>query len=362
MATKLEKEYLSFNDIFISPQYSDIESREDIDTSSLLGPLKLELPIISANMPSITGVDMAVKLSEYGCLGILPRFDTIENAVTDFDHAYREVENLGFKSPIGVSVGVQPQDKERFKALHEAGARVFCIDVAHGDHILVKHMLEWIRNTYGKNYSKSIWNGKNLDINPILIAGNIASYSGLMNLKNWGADIAKVGIGPGSCCQTRRNTGVGVPQFGVFESINESYMGVNGKSLIPMISDGGVKFTGDIAKALIFADAVMLGRMVAGTSETPGCVYEDENGSFYKKFGGSASGENKVAHGDKNKFVEGHMTNVPFRGKVQYILSKIKEGLQSAMSYTGAKNMTEYKDYVIYGTMSSGGISESKLN
>lgn len=361
MATKLKKECLSFNEIFISPQYSDIESRENIDTSSLLGPLKLELPIISANMPSITGVDMAVKLSEYGCLGILPRFDTIENAVTDFDCAYREIENLGFKSPVGVSVGVQSHDKERFKALHEAGARLFCIDVAHGDHILVKNMLEWIRNIYGEYDSQECWDGKDLIIQPIVIAGNVASYSGLVNLKNWGADVVKVGIGPGEVCQTRRNTGVGVPQFGVLEEIHERCLAY-GTTLPPIISDGGVKFTGDISKALIFSDAVMLGKMIAGTVETPGCVYEDENGSFYKKFGGSASGENKVAHGGRNKFVEGHMTNVPFRGKVQYILNKIKEGLQSAMSYTGSRNIAEYKENVIYGTMSSGGMSESKLN
>jgi IMP dehydrogenase len=160
-----------------------------------------------------------------------------------------------------------------------------------------------------------------------------------------------------SACQTRRNTGVGVPQFSLLEDIFALT-----PEYIPIISDGGIKHTGDISKAMIFANAVMVARMIAGTSETPGCVYEDENGQFYKKFGGSASGEHKVSSGGRNKFVEGHMTNVPFRGKVKYILDKIREGLQSAMSYSGASNMAEYKEKVIYGEMSSGGVSESKLN
>ena len=364
MATKLERKYLSFNEVFIAPQYSDQPSRNVIDTSTQLGPIKLSLPVIAANMPSITGVDMAVKMSEYGCLGILPRFDSIENADENFIKANRKVEDNGFTSPIGVSVGVQEQDKERFEVLYNSGARLFCIDVAHGDHLLVKNMLKWIRDTYGNNDNRFEWNGHDRNISPILIAGNVASYSGMLNLKFWGADIIKVGIGPGECCQTRRNTGVGVPQFGILEELNTRFRHTHAGSvpLPPIISDGGIKFTGDIAKALIFSNAVMVGKMIAGTAETPGCVYEDENGGFYKKFGGSASGENKVAHGGKNKFVEGHMTNVPFRGKVQYILSKIKEGLQSSMSYTGVQNLPDYKTNVIYGEMSFGGASESKLN
>ena len=157
-----------------------------------------------------------------------------------------------------------------------------------------------------------------------------------------------------SACLTRSNTGVGVPQFGLLEDLSQL-------ENFPLISDGGIKHTGDIAKALIFADAVMIAKMIAGTTETPGKVYEDENGSFYKKFGGSASGENKVTHGGKNRFVEGHMSNVPFRGRVKYILNKIREGLQSAMSYSGASNMDEYRAKVIYGEMTIGGSVESKL-
>lgn len=355
MATKLTKKFLSFSEVFIVPQYSKIETRDDVDTSSLIGPLRLALPVISANMISITDVGMAVAMAESGGFGILPRFNTNEEAVADFIEATSRTTQ-----PIGVSIGVQEVDQIRFKKLFIAGARVFCIDVAHGHHVKVKNMLSWIRKNYGF-YRDGEWDKSSLDIPPIIIAGNVASYWGVRDLHTWGADIIKVGVGPGSVCQTRRTTGVGVPQFGLLEDIDYQYKSLDLQAP-PLISDGGIKYPSDVVKALIFSNAVMVGGIIAGTTETPGHVYENEHGGLYKKFGGSASGESKVANGGSNRFVEGHMTDVPFRGKVKYILQKIQEGLKSGMSYSGANNISEFQECVIYGEMSSGGTLESKLN
>ena len=220
---------------------------------------------------------------------------------------------------------------------------MFCIDVAHGHHLHVKNTLEWIRSNH-------------VDESFCLIAGNVATSQGARDLFSWGADVVKVGIGPGSKCETRKNTGVGVPQLQALKEIRESSL-----PGCKIIADGGARWTGDVAKALYYADAIMVGRMVAGTIEGPGEVYEDEDGNFYKMFGGSASGENKVRHGKANKFVEGHRTRVPFRGHVKFILRRIRENLQSALSYSGAFNLNEFREKAVLKSISGSSKEESKI-
>jgi IMP dehydrogenase len=315
-----------FDLVAIIPQYSEIESRENVDISTHLGPLKLYLPIISANMKTVTGPIMAKTIRESGGFGILHRFNSIEEAKQDF-LSTRPLLESSHEHPdywSGVSLGVKEEDKQRFQTLYEAGARIFCIDVAHGHHINVRRMIEYIKKF---NYP-----------NVIIIAGNIATSEAARDLYDWGADIIKVGIGPGFACITRRNTGIGVPQLKALESIRSKYS-------MPLIADGGAKTVGDIAKALAAgADAVMIGAILAGTIETPGKVYPDDstdlvNRTFYKVYGGSSSAENK----GENKFVEGRVQTIPFKGHVKYILKEIKEGLQSSFSYVGAKNISEFR-------------------
>ena len=158
-----------------------------------------------------------------------------------------------------------------------------------------------------------------------------------------------------SVCETRKNTGVGVPQLGALDSIREACPDIK------IIADGGIKSNGDIAKALKFADAVMIGSFISGTSETPGHVYEDKDGKFYKTYGGSASAENKVKNGGNNAFVEGVMTTVPFRGHVKHILRKTKGNLQSSFSYSGAWNLKEFHEKAEFIFITGGGKSESKI-
>ena len=347
----------TFSDVMFKPQMSTVDSRVSVDLTTKLGNLTLTLPIVSANMADITEEKMAFQMQAHGGLGIIHRFMDIKDNVKMFEKTLGMMtngaqwgsDNLGEGIPleeackyVGVSVGIGDNGKKRFEALYKAGARTFCIDVAHGHHTNVQKILEWIRDNY---------NRKDLTI----IAGNVATREGASDLSRWGADVIKVGIGPGSCCKTRQNTGVGVPQL---YAIEQARLGAPD---VAIIADGGIKETGDIGKAIaVGADAVMVGGFLAGTTETPGHVYENMDGTFYKTMAGSASAESKVRSGQKNSFVEGGIRQVPFRGKVKYILEKTKENIQSAFSYNGARNVTELREKYEFISLSGGGKKESK--
>lgn len=336
----MSMKYYTFSDVLIKPKYSEVLSRSNVNLSvELKNSIFLQLPIVSANMKTITEYKMAKEMRVHGALGILHRFNSIEDAVKEFSLPLDSSETVSKWA--GVSIGVQDVDKERFDKLYEAGARIFCIDVAHGHHILVKNMTKWIK-------------AKQLN-DIVLISGNVATGDGAYDLVDWGADVVKVGIGPGSVCTTRQRTGVGVPQLSALDEVH-NVLKSQGKNDIKIIADGGITTIGDIAKALKFADLVMMGSLIAGTSETPGHVYKNPEGQFYKVYGGSASGENK----SDNKFVEGMMKTIQFKGKVKYILREIREGVQSAFSYVGASNMVEYKEKCEFQFITGGSSKESK--
>jgi len=169
--------------------------------------------------------------------------------------------------------------------------------------------------------------------------------------------IANNSIVHNSCCQTRENTGVGIPQLSLLKSIKEAF-GDKGPGII---ADGGIKKTGDMGKALVYADAIMVGGFLSGTSETPGKVYKTMAGDLYKTMAGSASAEAKVKHGKEQEFVEGGIRQVPFRGHVKYILQNAKENVRSTFSYSGARNLDEFRDKHVLVKISGGGKKESKL-
>jgi len=327
----------SYSDVILKPKYSTVPHREsDVDLTTDLAGLKLKLPVISANMKTVTGSPMVQAMYKNGGLGILHRFCTIDDNVKMFE------ECVHLKVPrthIGIAVGVKSEEKERFQTLFTAGATLFCVDVAHGHHENVKKMLEYMRFT-----------SENIRI----IAGNIATPEAALDLKSWGADIVKVGIGPGLACVTRKNTGVGVPQLYAIQSIHQAYPNIS------LIADGGIRTAGCIAKALAAgARAVMCGAVLAGTTETPGRVFPDEdtdlvNRTYYKIYGGSASYENKT------NFIEGKIIKVPFKGKVKYILNEIREGLQSSFSLCGSYNLAELQKKAEFISMDIGGKLESE--
>jgi IMP dehydrogenase len=338
----------TYSDVLITPKYSEIETRSSVDLSTKIGNHSFDLPVISSNMKDVTGYKMAVEMGTYGALGCLHRFSTIQQSVIDFSDAYRTLELISKQHNIGVSIGVQEEDKERFNALYKAGARVFCIDVAHGHHILVKKMLHWINNQF-------IQGARHERKGVTLIAGNIATPDAYDDLVDWGADAVKVGIGPSPVCRTRYNTGVGVPQLAALEAVHQASMGSDRP--ISIIADGGISHVGDIAKALKYADAAMIGSMLSGTSETPGNVFRNEDGEFYKVYGGSASGENK----GENRFVEGIIKTSKFKGHAKYILREIEQGLQSAFSYVGATDLHGFQNNCEFVHISAGARGESRI-
>ena len=342
----------SFSSVLVPPTYSEIASRSDVELYTDFGPTILSLPIISANMKTVTGSEMAVAMYKAGGFGFLHRFDNVKDNVEMFNVAMDEITFPECTSSnkmarvrrhsVGVSVGVNEKDRYRFDALYVAGARIFCIDIAHGHHLKMKQMIEYIRG--------------NEDEEITIVAGNVATPQGARDLYTWGADIIKVGIGPGAVCTTRRSTGIGVPQFEAIKNIHDQY------SKIPLIADGGCRDGGDIAIALAAgASTVMLGSILAGHVETPGKVYAEDstdmvNRRYYKLHYGSASSENK----GENRFVEGKMIKIPFKGHVKYILREIKEDLQSNISYRGCKTIAKWRDTIEFVDIDSGATAESE--
>jgi len=348
---------LSFNDVLIIPTYSEIESRREVSLKSNFGLFSLDLPIFAANMKSICGPRMAYAMYKYGGIGIMHRFCTIEQAVKDIESFwgyYKDDKELGnidltINDPFykfGVSIGVQDNDMERLDKLYEAGARIVCIDVAMGHCKKVKDTIKRIKD-------------KNLD-GLYLIVGNIATYEGALDLIDWGVDCIKTGIGGGSACETRKNASIGIPQL---TAIEHSRLAIEdaGVKNVKIISDGAIKYVGDVSKALKYADGCMLGGMLSGTSETPGEVFKDENGDYYKVFMGSASGESKISNGQNSEYIEGIAKKVKIKGHVKYILKEIREGVQSTFSYVNARNIYEFRENCKFVELSSGGKTESKL-
>ena len=310
----------SFDDVLLMPQHSKIASRQDVDLSTTLGRMKLTLPIISANMDTVTEGDMAVAMHKAGGAGALHRFADSH----DVQRWLFQCRDAG--APRIVSKGLSENDF--FEATYNAenAFDAICLDVAHGDHSRVIDMIERIRE-----------HAPNIDI----IAGNVATGAGADRLVEAGANIIKVGIGPGSVCSTRIVTGHGMPQLSAIMEVSECIKPQGAY----VIADGGIRYPGDIVKALAAgADAVMLGSLLAGTDEAPGERIV-EHGVTYKTFRGMASREvQKEKKSDRIPRVEGVTAKVPYRGPVSDTLDNLEAGIRSGFSYSGANNLAELRD------------------
>lgn len=334
------REGLTFDDVLLSPKYSEIKSRKDIDLSVDLGKgVKLKIPIISANMASITEENMVNTLSEMGGLPIFHRFCTLEKQ----KEMLKNVLNYNpVGGPIGGSIGVNEEEKERARILIEGGCKVICIDVAHGHSKMVGEMTSYIAKTYPET---------------LLIAGNICTAEGCRFLYENGADVVKCGIGNGSNCTTRIEAATGVPQLtalsDVFaESCGKEYpfLGYESDRKFKIIADGGIRTAGDCVKALVFSDAVMLGSLLAGTNECPGEI-QHLNGQAIKMYEGSST--------HKTNHIEGIKRAVTLKGPVKPIIEKLLEGIRSGCSYQGASNLEELKENAEFIKISNAGLVES---
>jgi len=315
--------YYTFDDILITPAYSDIESRQEIDTSVTFLGLPLKVPIISANMDYITGTKMIIAMHNLGALGILHRF-------APWDDQIKMMQELYTKSiPIIFSVGIRDikESLDHIKYIVQDLAipiHGVCIDVAHGHHQKVASLIEMIKGSVDESISSLK-----------VIAGNIATIDGVDFLYQSGADAVKVGIGAGSVCTTRTIAGVGVPQL---SAILECAAFAE-ESNIPIIADGGIRHSGDVAKAIAAgANVVMIGNLFAGTEETPGETFFLNNKQFKRYRGQASFGSN----GDRY-VKEGIDGVVPAKGPVAPILGQIQAGLRSSMSYVGARTIDEFQ-------------------
>jgi len=329
---------LTFDDVLIMPKRSDVRSRRDPSlTSKLTKNLTIETPIISANMDTVTGADMAVAMGRLGAVGILHRFASIEEQVG----MVRQVKESGAKV-ISASIGVGDESKPRAQALVAAGVNLLTIDIAHGHSVQMMETLKWLKDSFPQ-----------IEI----IAGNLAMPDAARDLIEAGADAIKVGIGPGSMCTTRIITGAGVPQLtaiALCAEIADSYG-------VPVIADGGIKTSGDIVKAFAAgASSVMLGSMLSGTLETPG----DLKGGR-KQYRGMASKSAQVSWRGgvpEGMAAEGESTMVNLKGHVKDVVLEITGGIRSGMSYINATSVSEIRDKATFMEMSSNGIAESRAH
>ncbi len=340
--------YLTYDDIQLVPSYSSVSSRKNISlVTKLTKNYSLCMPLVASCMDTVCENEMAIAIAQMGGVGCIHRFMTIENQAQEVakiivglkDDKVNAIWNYcGIKIiPVMAAVGANGDYAERATALVNAGANIILIDVAHGHHENVKDAID--------NLKKILPN--HVDI----IAGNIASSKAAQDLEAWGADGLRVGVGGGSLCTTRIKTGFGVPNVSCLQSIIAV-------ASTPVMADGGIKTSGDIAKALALgANCVMLGSLIAGTKEAPGQVIEKPNG-LYKRYRGAASLETKTVHGQEQRNVEGESTVIPFKGGVKFVIAGLLDGVRSALSYGGANNLLEFKpDFVL---VTNAGQAEAK--
>jgi len=326
---------LTFDDVLIVPARSEVRSRRDPDLSTrLTKKISIDVPLISANMDTITESEMAIAMSKLGAFGILHRFMPIADQVA---HVRRTKES-GAKH-VGASIGVVDDFKERAEAVIGAGADVITIDIAHGHSVAMMETMKWLKDRF--NHIE-------------IIAGNVATPEAVEDLIQAGADAIKVGIGPGSMCTTRIITGCGVPQLTAVALCAETAS----RHSVPVIADGGIRSSGDIVKALAAgASSVMLGSMLSGTIETPGEIKAGR-----KQYRGMASKAAQVSWRGgvpEGMAPEGEATAVTVKGHVRDVVLEITGGIRSGMSYINATSLAQIASKARFIEISGAGVAES---
>ncbi len=334
----------TFDDVLIVPRRSSVRSRQDVSVRTHLSRrVELELPVVAANMDTVCEHEMAVAMARLGGIGMLHRFMPIEAQARQVEL----VKEAGEELLVGAAVGTDGDMLQRAKALVAAGVDVLVLDIAHGHS---EHAIEGLRRL--KDHFADI------DV----VAGNVATCQGAADLAEAGADAIKVGVGPGGVCTTRTVAGVGVPQLTAVAEASQVD--------VPVIADGGVRSSGDIAKALAAgASTVMVGSMLAGTKESPGEVEQGSKG-LQKRIRGMASFEAVKARADRSgqdldeeylsyRAPEGVEGTVPYKGEVSKLVWQLMAGLRSAMSYTDARTLQQFRDLAEFVAVTPQGAVES---
>jgi len=356
---KLVKEGYTFDDLMLIPSYSTVvPANVDLKTS-LSDKINLKVPLLSAAMDTVTQDTMAIALASAGGLGIVHKNLSIKAQASMIENVKKAIvadpEKAALDASgrllVGAAVGVSAETMERVKALVAAEVDVIAVDSAHGHS---KGVLDTIKKIHTAFPSLT------------LIGGNIVTGAAALALIEAGASIVKVGVGPGSICTTRVVAGVGVPQI---TAINDVYQVTKDRN-VAIIADGGIKFSGDIVKALAAgADAVMLGGLLAGCEETPGEVVEVYGkkvksyvgmGSLSAMQRGSSDRYFQGGQKELNKLVpEGIEATVPYKGPIADVIYQMMGGLRSGMGYVGCENITRLKTEAHFVKITNAGLNES---
>ncbi len=340
------RESLTFDDVLLIPQKS-FNPPEKVNTrTELTSKIKLEIPLISAAMDTVTESQMAIVLAQAGGLGIIHKNMTIDQQVAEV----KKVKKLNLLCGAATSVG--EKSILRAKALAKAGADLIVIDVAHGHYFKVAETIKILKKKIGKKC--------------VLVGGNIATAQATLDLIKAGADVVKVGVGPGSICTTRIIAGIGVPQLtAVMDAVQAAQ-----KTKTPIIADGGIRYSGDVVKALaIGASAVMMGGLLAGTDESPGKIIK-VNGEKMKIYRGMGSidamkmgSRDRYLQADKKSdnemIAEGVVSYVNYKGSVDKIIYQLIGGLKQGLGYCGAKDIKELAQKAEFIKISNAGLRES---
>ncbi|MBL1060231.1 MULTISPECIES: IMP dehydrogenase [Lactobacillus] len=360
--TKFAKKGLTFDDVLLIPAESHVLPNEVDLSTKLADNIKLNIPLISAGMDTVTEGAMAIAMALQGGLGVVHKNMSIQaqagevanvKSVVVPSNATKAAVDDQNRLLCAAAVGVTSDTFERAEALLEAGADAIVIDTAHGHSAGVLRKIKEFREHFPKQ---------------TLIAGNVATGDATRALFDAGVDVVKVGIGPGSICTTRIVAGVGVPQItAIYDAASAAR-----EYHKPIIADGGIKYSGDVVKALAAGgNAVMLGSMISGTTEAPGDIFE-ENGKKFKRYRGMGSvGAMAQAHGSSDRYFQGGVNEanklvpegvearVEYKGDVSDVVFQIDGGLRSGMGYCGAANIPELIEKAQFVQITNAGLRES---
>ena len=343
------KEALTFDDVLLTPKYSEILPSEVTTNTSLSKNLNLKIPIISSAMDTVTESKMAIAIAKAGGIGVIHRNLDIKSQISEINKVKSK------KLLVGAAVGAGPLEYKRAEAILKANVDLIVVDTAHGH---TKKVGEIIRKIKKLKSNKTT-----------LCAGNIATTEAAKFLIKLGAEVIKVGIGPGSICTTRLVAGIGVPQLSAILAVRKGV----GRKKVSIIADGGIKFSGDISKALAAgADAVMIGSLFAGTNESPGKIIK-KNGKLFKNFRGmgsigamnkgSADRYFQAKQKDTSKYVpEGVEGLVKYKGSVEKIIYRLIGGLKSSMGYLGNKKIINLRNKPKFVKITKAGFYESMVH
>ena len=360
--TKFAKKGLTFDDVLLIPAESHVLPNEVNLSTQLADNLKLHIPLISAGMDTVTEGPMAIAMALQGGVGVVHKNMSIQAQAGEVANVKSVVVPAGATKAavddnnrllVAAAVGVTSDTFERAETLLKAGADAIVIDTAHGHSAGVLRKIAEIREHFP---------------DATLIAGNVATGEATRALFDAGVDVVKVGIGPGSICTTRVVAGVGVPQItAIYDAAS-----VAREYNKPIIADGGIKYSGDVVKALAAGgNAVMLGSMLSGTTEAPGEIFED-NGKKYKAYRGMGSvGAMAQAHGSSDRYFQGGVNEanklvpegiearVEYKGDVSDIVFQIDGGLRSGMGYVGADDIPTLIEKAQFVQITNAGLIES---